>query len=44
MNYDINTILEGKIDPNEIVEKLFLEKNWDLLVNAIIQRHFFQRI
>lgn len=44
MNYDINTILDGKIDPNDIVEKLFLEKNWELLVNAIIQCHFSNRI
>lgn len=37
MDY-LNQILEGKCEPNEIIDKLFQEKKWDILINSLIQR------
>ena len=36
----LEQILEGKLDPNEIVSKLVHEKNWNLLIDSLNQRIF----
>ncbi len=36
----LEQILEGKLDPNEIVSTLIYDKNWTLLIDSLIQRIF----
>lgn len=33
----LDSIIEGKTDPTEIVTRLVQEKNWDLLINSLQQ-------
>ena len=34
----LDSILEAKTDPTEIVTRLVQEKNWELLINSLQQR------
>jgi hypothetical protein len=35
----LDSILEAKADPTEIIDSLFKEKKWDLLISALQQRN-----
>ena len=39
----LDSILEGKTDPTEIVTRLVQEKSWDLLINSLQQRIKFKK-